>query len=100
MYWPGLGEVTPDELVLRELLPLAHQGLERWGVSSDVRHRFLGVIEGRAKTGRNGSVWQVQTVRALQRRGLARPQALAEMLHLYCERMHGNEPVHTWDGPQ
>jgi hypothetical protein len=21
------------------------------------------------------------------------------MLHLYCERMHSNEPVHTWDGP-
>jgi gamma-glutamyl:cysteine ligase YbdK (ATP-grasp superfamily) len=99
LYWPGLGEVTPDELVLRELLPLAHEGLQRWGVAADVRDRFLGVIEGRAKSGRNGSVWQVETVRALQERGLARPQALAEMLHLYCERMHSNEPVHTWDGP-
>jgi hypothetical protein len=99
LYWPGLGEVTPDELVLRELLPLAHEGLERWGVASDVRDRYLGVIEGRAKSGRNGATWQVETVRALQERGLARPQALAEMLHLYCERMHTNEPVHTWDGP-
>src|ERR1700712_323358 len=100
LYWPGLGEVTPDELVLRELLPLAHQGLERWGVAAEVRDRFLGVIEGRAKSGRNGAVWQVETVRALQERGLARPQALAEMLHLYCERMHSNEPVHTWDVPE
>ncbi|WP_284224350.1 glutamate--cysteine ligase [Mycobacterium antarcticum] len=99
MYWPGFGDVTPDELVLRELLPLAHEGLQRWGVSAEVRDRFLGVIEGRAKTGRNGAVWQVETVRALQERGLARPQALAEMLRLYCERMHSNEPVHTWDGP-
>ncbi|MET0454971.1 MAG: glutamate--cysteine ligase [Mycobacterium sp.] len=100
LYWPGLGDVTPDELVLRELLPLAQEGLRRWGVSAEVSDRFLGVIEGRAKTGRNGAVWQVETVRALQERGLARPQALAEMLHLYCERMHDNEPVHTWDGPQ
>lgn len=99
LYWPGLGEVTSDELVLRELIPLAHDGLQRWGVPSDVRDRFLGVIEGRAKTGRNGAVWQVETVRALQDRGLARPQALAEMLRLYCERMHSNQPVHTWDGP-
>jgi hypothetical protein len=99
LYWPGLGEVTPDELVLRELLPLAYQGLDRWGVAPDVRDRFLGVIEGRAKNGRNGAAWQVATVRALQERGLARPQALAEMLRLYCERMHSNEPVHTWDGP-
>ena len=30
---------------------------------------------------------------------MTRPQALAEMLRLYCEQMHSNEPVHTWDGP-
>jgi hypothetical protein len=99
LYWPGLGEVTPDELVLRELLPLAYEGLDQRGVAPDVRDHFLGVIEGRAKNGRNGAAWQVTTVRALQERGLARPQALAEMLRLYCERMHSNEPVHTWDAP-
>jgi hypothetical protein len=99
LYWPGLGEVTPDELVLRQLLPMAEEGLRRWGVAVEVRDRFLGVIEGRAKTGRNGSAWQVATVHALQERGLARPAALAEMLRLYCQHMHSNEPVHTWDGP-
>jgi hypothetical protein len=97
LYWPGVGEVTPDELVLRQLLPMARQGLRSWGVSDEVSDRYLGVIEGRAKTGRNGSVWQVETVRALQERGMARPEALAEMLRQYCDRMHSNEPVHTWE---
>jgi hypothetical protein len=100
LYWPGLGEVTTSELVLRKLLPMAYDGLSSWGVAAEVRDRFLGVIEGRAKTGRNGAAWQVATVGALQARGLDRPRALAEMLHLYCERMHSNEPVHTWDGPE
>ena len=99
LYWPGQGQLSPDELVLRHLLPMAHDGLQRWGVSADVRERYLGVIEGRTKTGRNGASWQVSTVHALQQGGLTRPEALAEMLRLYCERMHGNEPVHTWDGP-
>jgi gamma-glutamyl:cysteine ligase YbdK (ATP-grasp superfamily) len=99
LYWPGLGQVTADELILRELLPMAHEGLQRWGVAAEVRDRYLGVIEGRAKTGRNGAAWQVATVRTLQEDGLARPQALAEMLHRYCERMHTNAPVHTWDFP-
>ena len=36
------------------------------------------------------------TVQALQERGMTRPDALAEMLRLYCERMHSNEPVQTW----
>jgi len=99
LYWPGLGEVTSAELVLRKLLPMAHDGLRSWGVAAEVRDRFLGVIEGRAKRGLNGAAWQVATVQALQAGGLDRPRALAEMLHLYCERMHSNEPVHTWDGP-
>ena len=96
LYWPGLGEVTPQELVLHTLLPIAHEGLCRWGVAAEVRDRFLGVIEGRAKTGRNGASWQVSTVRALQDGGMTRPEALAEMLRRYCEHMHANEPVHTW----
>jgi hypothetical protein len=100
LYWPGLGEVTPDELVLRHLLPMADEGLRRWRVAPEVRDRYLNVIEGRAKTGQNGSAWQVATVRALQRHGLDRPRALAEMLRRYCELMHSNEPVHTWELPR
>ncbi len=97
LYWPGLGTVTSDELVLRTLLPMAEEGLSRWGVATEVRDRFLGVIEGRAKTGRNGATWQVAAVRALEARGLNRPQALAEMLRHYCDFMHSNEPVHLWE---
>jgi hypothetical protein len=96
LHWPHLGEVTAAELVLDTLLPMAHEGLRRWGVDTEVRDRFLGVIEGRAKTRRNGAVWQVATVRALQERGMTRPAALAEMLRRYCDHMHANEPVHTW----
>lgn len=101
LHWPDLGpgltEVTTDRLVLGTLLPMAHEGLRLWGVDAEVRDRFLGVIEGRAKTGRNGARWQVSTVRALEDGGMTRPQALAEMLRRYCEHMHANEPVHTWD---
>jgi hypothetical protein len=96
LQWPGLGQATTQELVLNTLLPMADDGLRRWGVDAEVRDRFLGVIEGRAATGRNGASWQVSTVRALQDGGMTRPAALAEMLRRYCEHMHANEPVHTW----
>jgi hypothetical protein len=96
LQWPGLGRVTTQELVLNTLLPIADEGLRRWGVDAAVRDRFLGVIEGRAATGRNGATWQVSTVRALQDGGMTRSEALAEMLRRYCEHMHANEPVHTW----
>ena len=97
LYWPGLGEVTPDELVLRQLLPMAHEGLRRWGVADEVSRPVPRRHRGPRQDRRNGSAWQVATVQALQERGMTRPEALAEMLRLYCERMHSNEPVHTWD---
>ena len=99
IYWPGMGEAGVEELVLRRLLPMAHEGLASAGVPADVRDRYLGIIEGRAKTGRNGASWQVATVRALQEGGMDRSAALIRMVQLYCEGMHANQPVHTWPVP-
>jgi gamma-glutamyl:cysteine ligase YbdK (ATP-grasp superfamily) len=96
LYWPGFGEVGADELVLRHLLPLAHQGLTEWGVSEKVRDRYLSVIEGRCTTGVNGAAWQTARVEQLEAAGEDRRRALSRMLGEYAERMHSNEPVHTW----
>ena len=60
VYWPGIGEVPVTELVLRRLLPLAHEGLRAWGVDDAIRERLLGIIEGRCTSGRNGATWQVR----------------------------------------
>jgi hypothetical protein len=99
VYWPGFGELPAEELVLRHLLPMAHEGLELWGVAPEVRSRYLGIVEQRCKLGRNGATWQVAAVQALESRGIQRPDALRGMLRRYAEGMHSNAPVHTWELP-
>jgi hypothetical protein len=94
LYWPGLGEVPAAELVLRRLLPMAHEGLELWGVDAAQRDRLLGIIEGRCLTGQTGAVWQAATVHALD--SLGRHEALRRMTLGYMDHMHGNQPVHLW----
>ena len=98
---PASARSPADELVLRHLLPLAHEGLEQWGVSGAVRDRYLGVIEGRCTSGRNGAAWQVGHGRsALEERGRRPARARCSgMLERYAEGMHANEPVHTWKVP-
>jgi gamma-glutamyl:cysteine ligase YbdK (ATP-grasp superfamily) len=96
LYWPGHGDLPASELVLRRLLPLAHQGLEEWGVDDPIRERLLGIIEERCATGRNGAAWQVAVVRKLQDAGASRAEALHSMTQRYVEHMHTNAPVHTW----
>ncbi|TCK26936.1 glutamate--cysteine ligase [Pseudonocardia endophytica] len=99
LYWPGTGWIRPDELVLRKLLPMAHEGLSRWGVSAAVRDRYLTVIERRCVTRQTGSTWQVDTVAALEERGADRPEALREMVERYLVASTANQPVHTWEIP-
>jgi hypothetical protein len=96
MFWPGLGYVPVTELVLRRLLPLAHEGLDAWGVSPGERDRLLGIIEQRCLTGRNGAQWQVDTLHALEAEGYDRQDALHRMLRRYLPLMHANTPVHEW----
>ncbi|MGE3285064.1 MAG: glutamate-cysteine ligase family protein [Pseudonocardia sp.] len=97
LFWPGAGEVPATELVLRRLLPLAHEGLDRWGVAASVRDRLLGIVEERCLRATCGAQWQVDTVHALhEHHHLDRPEALRRMTLRYAEHMHANEPVHTW----
>src|SRR3954454_18440342 len=98
VYWPGLGEVPATELVLRRLLPLAREGLSRWGVDTADADRLLEIIERRCVGGINGAAWQAQAFHRLYER-LDRADALREMTVRYREHMHSNEPVHTWPVP-
>jgi gamma-glutamyl:cysteine ligase YbdK (ATP-grasp superfamily) len=97
LYWPGVGEVPAAELVLRRLLPLAQEGLDRWNVDPSDRDRLLEIVERRCVTLRNGASWQAATFHELyEDRGMERRDALREMTVRYREHMHANEPVHTW----
>ncbi|HXV93010.1 MAG TPA: glutamate--cysteine ligase [Pseudonocardia sp.] len=99
LYWPGSGWIRTDELVLRKLLPLAAEGLARWGVTAEVTDRYLPVIERRCVLRRNGAAWQQEAVRALEERGADRASALRGMLARYLDGSTANEPVHTWPLP-
>ncbi|MBB2909553.1 hypothetical protein FHS43_000799 [Streptosporangium becharense] len=97
LYWPGIGEVAAAELILRRLLPLAHQGLDEWRVAPQVRDRLLGIVEQRCLTGTTGASWQIDTVEAMG--DLDRHEALRRMTLRYIDHMHANQPVHTWPAP-
>ena len=98
LYWPGLGEVPATELVLRRLLPMAYDGLDRWGVDPAVRDRLLGIVEQRCIQHVNGAEWQARTFHRIDSEtSLDRREALREMVRRYSDNMHTNEPVHTWE---
>ncbi len=97
LQWPDIGEVRVTDLVRDVLLPKAYAGLDRFGVNPHLRDRLLDVIEQRCRTGRNGAVWQTESVWAAEHtRGLSRPAALHDMLLRYSRLQRTNDAVHTW----
>jgi gamma-glutamyl:cysteine ligase YbdK (ATP-grasp superfamily) len=96
VYWPGLGQVPATELVVRRLLPMARAGLQAWGVEQEESDRLLGIVEQRCIAGRNGASWFVDRYHERAGDSGERLDALRSTLNEYRDRMHTNEPVHTW----
>ncbi|MFC5728500.1 MULTISPECIES: glutamate-cysteine ligase family protein [Nocardioides] len=94
LYWPGVGRVRATELVLRRLLPMAHEGLAAWGVGAEEAHRYLDLIEQRCLIGINGAAWF--TRRMAQQQTDDRYDALRAVLAEYRANMSANRPIHTW----
>ena len=96
---PGYGEVPIEELAMRQLLPSAERGLARLGIDKPVAQHYLGIIDGRARTGRNGASWQIAAVQHFESEGANRQEALEQMVRAYARHMHSNQPVHEWPLP-
>lgn len=94
VYWPGVGRVRATELVLRRLLPMAHEGLSAWGVDRADADRYLGIIEQRCLEGTNGAEWFAR--RMVDRAGDDRYDDLRATLAEYRAGMADNRPVHSW----
>ncbi|MCL6424418.1 glutamate-cysteine ligase family protein [Brachybacterium sp. JHP9] len=97
--WPRLGKIRAADLLVEHLIPQAMDGLRELGTDEDVVARYEHVLIGRARTGRNGARWQIDTVNALELRGASREEALAEMTALYIDGVWSEKPVHEWPRP-
>lgn len=87
--WLDRRRVPLAGLLQQELLPLARRGLQALGIDDAEIATWLGVIEGRVRSGRTGAAWQ----RAWVARHGADMQALTQA---YLERQAGGAPVHEW----
>ncbi len=77
------------ELLLEQLLPESRQGLQQLGITARDIEYYLGIMEQRISTGRNGACWQ--------RDWVARHGNNMQSLTLaYKERQDSGLPVHEW----
>jgi len=87
---------TSVAILIRDMVPVAEEGLAVMGVESGEIKRLLDIIRGRLDTGINGSRWQSRILEQLEPQR-SRTEALGRLLELYLERGASGCPVHEWD---
>ncbi len=80
---------TLQELIIRKLIPLAEQGLQKLTIEQDSIDHYLGIIKERTITGQTGAVWQINHLD--QNNG-----DLTKMTADYLNMQQTGKPVHTW----
>ncbi len=89
VHWTGSDPVPIDRLILDELLPRAHLGLEQLGIDPAERAHWLGIIEQRVRTRRTGAAWQRAWT---ARHGLH----MADLTAAYMAHQATGRPIHEW----
>ncbi|WP_420602898.1 CBS domain-containing protein [Flagellimonas sp.] len=86
--------MTLKKVVRDELLPIAYDGLKKYGVDIKDIDRLLGIIEARTKGG-TGAEWQVRNFRRL-RKQIKLDSTLVALTKAIYTNQKNNLPVHQW----
>ena len=90
------GKMYPSsELILKQLLPLARAGLESKQVGSACIERYLGIIQERVCSGRNGAQWILKTFDSLDA-SATMDMRLRALTNRMLEEQGTGKPVHEW----
>ncbi|MAT52912.1 MAG: CBS domain-containing protein [Saprospirales bacterium] len=97
--WRGSGvKINAAELILKELLPIAKEGLRKQKINEEDIDRYLGVIEERAKRHTNGARWQLQVFSELKK-NITTDEASAVIAATMVKNQEKEIPVHLWEKP-
>ncbi|MEP7268181.1 MAG: CBS domain-containing protein [Saprospiraceae bacterium] len=97
--WFDDQKIPAIDLILKELLPLAHKGLKIQKVADEDREKYLGIIEERAKKHMNGARWQLRAYTKLLEQ-TNRTEALTVLTSSMIQNQNKNIPIHKWKMPE
>lgn len=93
--WLDGRSFSASELILKELLPLARQGLQDMKIDEADINKFLGILENRVAAEKTGAQWMLDSVAKMDK--LAKPNVKFRTLAAaMIENQETGEPVHNW----
>ncbi len=94
--WLDGKSVPARELILKELLPIAREGLQIAQIDAADADRYLGVIEARVQSEKTGAQWMLDSFASMD--PLAKQgEKLSALTAATLARQTTGAPVHTWE---
>ncbi|RMH61103.1 MAG: CBS domain-containing protein [Calditrichaeota bacterium] len=87
--------IPSDELIIKELIPIAREGLKKAKIDRKDITRYLDIIQQRVETQRTGSQWVVDTFSRFKKEVAPDEALVATTAGIYYRQKEG-KPVHTW----
>lgn len=93
--WVKGKKIQATELIKKELLPIAINGLRNAGIDDDDIGFYMGIIEERISTGQTGSQWILQSYNHLLKE-TSREEARSAITASIVANQKEGLPVHEW----
>ncbi|HLP93246.1 MAG TPA: glutamate-cysteine ligase family protein [Saprospiraceae bacterium] len=93
--WMKDNKITVKELILKELLPLAKEGLKMRKVKTADINKYLDIIEARTREHKTGARWALRTFTSLIK-DITTDEAVTAVTAATIKNQQQNKPVHTW----
>ncbi len=97
--WFNNQKITAQELILKELLPLAKEGLVANRIAETDIARYLDVVENRTRELATGARWLLRSYSSFIQETTTDEAIVAVTSAMY-ENQWENRPVHTWELPK
>ena len=94
--WLKDQRVNAVDLILKELLPIAREGLEKVNIQKGDIDGYLGTIEERVSSGQTGATWIINNYASLMKENSSKEQTLAAITTAMIKNQKKGEPVHKW----
>jgi CBS domain-containing protein len=89
---------SASQLILEQLLPMATEGWQKWGIPADEFQPYLTIIKERVARRQTGSNWMIESLRQLRRNNSVN-EAVLMITKVMKENSLDGQPVHQWPIP-
>ncbi len=93
--WVKGKKYNASDLIVKELIPIAKDGLKKAKVLKKDADKYLGLLEDRVKSGQTGSTWMLNSYAKLSKE-TTKDDTLTEITASIVYNQKSEKPIHKW----